>query len=117
MNHLLASPPWFLPRSIGAAAHLEPACGFSSVTVMEPLLSSHLPRSPDSKSSVKMTAGSLAIPRSPGYLAASPAPSGGFSAAASAAADRIKAGKNKPIARGPIVLLRIGIRDVILASG
>src|SRR5215217_4873816 len=98
MNHFFASPPLFFPFSMGAAAHFDPALGFSSVIASEPVLSSHFDRFPDSKSSAKRTAGSLEMPASPGYFAARPAPSGRLSAAAAAVVTSRKAMTSRCIA-------------------
>jgi|GEM_PF-3980300 len=36
MNHLIASPPWFLPRSIGICTHQLPEFGVSSIITTRP---------------------------------------------------------------------------------
>src|SRR5882672_8539169 len=72
MNHLMASPPWFWPRSIGICTHQRPEFGLSSVITTRPRCWSHFFMSPDSKLSANNTSGSFAMPTSPGYLAARP---------------------------------------------
>src|SRR5213594_3146817 len=76
MNHLIASAPWFLPRSIGIWTHQPPEFGWSFVGTACRCWS-HFVMSPDSKLSVKNTSGSFAMPTSPGYFAARPKEMGG----------------------------------------
>src|SRR6185369_7608481 len=71
MNHLMASAPWFLPRSIGIWTHQRPEFGLSSVITAR-FCWSHFFMSPDSKLSEKRTSGSFAMPASPLYFAAIP---------------------------------------------
>src|SRR5436190_2127568 len=77
MNHLMASPPWFWPRSIGICTHQSPAFGFSSIITTRPRCWSHFFMSPDSKLSANNTSESFAIPKSPAYFAARPEEMGG----------------------------------------
>src|ERR1041385_9237410 len=79
MNHLIASPPWFFPRSIGICTHHRPEFGLSSVITTRPRCWSHFFMSPDSKFSANNTSGSFAIPASPGCFAARPQETGGTS--------------------------------------
>src|SRR3989442_10072101 len=60
MNHLMASPPWFWPRSIGICTHQRPEFGLSSIITTRPRCWSHFFMSPDSKLSAKNTSGSFA---------------------------------------------------------
>src|SRR6266550_6402925 len=77
MNHLIASPPWFWPRSISICTHQRPEFGLSSVITTRPRCWSHFFMSPDSKLSANNTSGSAAMPASPGYFAARPEEMGG----------------------------------------
>src|SRR5688572_11534072 len=72
MNHLMASPPWFWPRSIGICTHQRPEFGLSPVITTRPRCWSHFFISPDSKLSANNTSGSFAMPASRGYFAARP---------------------------------------------
>src|SRR4029434_3893468 len=77
MNHLMASPPWFWPRSIGICPHQRPEFGLSSIITTRPRCWSHCFMSPDSKLSANNTSGSFAMPASPGYFDARPEEMGG----------------------------------------
>src|ERR1044072_7401740 len=76
MNHLMASAPVFLPRSIGICTHQAPEFGRSFVGTAR-RCSSHFVRLPDSKLSANNTSVSFAMPASPGYFAARPRERGG----------------------------------------